>query len=66
MADAENSPFEFRPSDSVCTNCGHPQSDHPMNDACWHEMLEGGQTKLCACPGYKATLNARTASEDGD
>ena len=43
---------------SLCAHCGHPQEDHPLNDVCWHDVIEGGTVKLCSCPGFKATPQA--------
>lgn len=48
----------------VCAMCGHPQSDHPMNDVCWHDIVADGKVKLCSCPGFKAALEARSASSN--
>jgi hypothetical protein len=48
----------------VCAICGHAQSDHPMNDVCWRDVVENGKVKLCSCPGFKAAAaQARSASE---
>jgi hypothetical protein len=44
--------------EQVCANCGHPRSDHPMHDACWHTVTEDKRTRLCSCRGYKSPLQA--------
>jgi hypothetical protein len=63
VADNTNPEQNLKQDGAVCAICGHSQSDHPMNDVCWRDVVENGQLRLCSCPGYKATLQAAAASD---